>query len=291
MARMKAFLKSKKWRVAALVCLVAVAVTVSGAFAWYIINRKTEASLQVITSEEAPAIVCGQYTVYLKTTDESGNPVYRVYNTLNDEVKLNEFDSVFGRHKDTAIIMKIPVSGTSLSSGSNLLLTLSRENCGVLEGYSDDYGLFSNADAVNESDKVAKDKILRYLTNIASFRFMLIPALNGETVPGTIYDTAIEEFKNTEFKTFATASLNEDKKTYTVEKTTNQLSWVISADNIGAAVSDGTLNLYVEINYDKTLIAAYLKDHSYNFVARKLSDPDLLEFVGDLVKAEIAVQS
>lgn len=286
---MKAFLKSKKWRVAALVCLVAVAVTVSGTFAWYITSRRTDAALQVITSEEGSAIVCGQYTVYLKTTDASGNPVYQVFNALDEKVTLKEFDSVFGENEDTAIIMKIPVSGTSLNNGSNLLLTLSRANRGVLEGYSDANGLFSNA--TNEADKVEKDKILRYLTNIASFRFSLIPALNGVTDPGTIYETAKTEFSKSAEVQFASASWIQDQKTYTVTKDTNQLIWDIPAADISSAVSEGVLNLYVEIDYDKTLIAAYLQDHSTNFVARKLGVTEMLEFIGDLAKAEIAVQS
>lgn len=269
MARMKAFLKSKKWRVAALVCLVAVAVTVSGAFAWYITSRRTDAALQVITSEEGSAIVCGQYTVYLKTKDASGKDVYQVFNALDEKVTLKEFDSVFGRHEDTAIIMKIPVSGTSLNNGSSLLLTLSRANRGVLEGYSDANGLYSNA--TNEADKVEKDKILRYLTNISSFRFSLIPALNGVTDPGTIYETAKTEFSKSAEVQFASASWNQEQKTYEVSKVDgNTLTWDIPTADISSAVSDGTLNLYIEIDYDEALIAAYLQDHSTNFIARKL---------------------
>lgn len=284
---MKAFLRSKKWRITALVCLVAVAVTVSGTFAWYITSRRTDASLQAVTSEEGGAIVCGPYTVYLKTTDTSGAPVYQVYNALNDEIVLNAYDSVFGENEDTAIIMKIPVTGTSLDGGSDLLLTLSRAN--REEFSSDEFGLLANA--ADSGNHVEAGKIIKYLTNIASFRFQLIPALNGETNAGTIYETARAEFdKGTEAHAFVSWTRNQ--KTYTVTKDKNQLSWDIPAAGISAAkTADGALNLYVEINYDANLVAAYLQDHSASIPVQKLSDVELLRFVSDLTQAAISVKS
>lgn len=264
------------------VLLLACFLLVIGSYSWFSNNRKTDGKEnQIITEEESDAIL-GDYTIFMRSTKEGsdGNKII-VLNSL-EKVTLSAYDSVFGRNADTAIILRIPVSGTHVDGKQALSFTLSRANTDKLNGYcSDDYGLLANA--TNADLHIEKDKIINYLTNIAGFKFAIIPSLNEfastQENAKEIYEGAEAVFDAIGGQ-YTFAEQTKSGKIYTVTKTTNEITWNLDAGY--DLTKDEILYVYVEIDYEKHLTAAYLQNHEENFAVGKLGQTQLLSFVGDL---------
>lgn len=273
-----------------LICIFVGAGSIVRSYSWFSINKVVEGKEKQIFTEDGGEAIIGDYAVFIRSKTEAGNKTYTVMNSLNN-VTMSTYDSVFGRNADTAIILRIPVSGTYVDGGQALSFSLSRKNTDELNDYcSDEYGL--NAKITNTDLNIEEGKIINYLTNIATFRFAIIPSLNSYSSSKenaqTIYDGAESYFKlnSIETKTFATQTKLD--KTYTVTKTTNEISWSIGADyGEGSLTGDGELYVYIEIDYDKYLVAAYLQNHKDNFAVGKLGQTQMLSFVGDLNMLEV----
>lgn len=270
------------------VLLLACFLLVIGSYSWFSNNRKIDGKEnQIITEEESDAIL-GDYTIFMRSTSD-GNKIYNVLNSLGN-VTLSTYDSVFGRNADTAIILRIPVSGTHVDGKQALSFTMSRANTDELSEYCfDEYGL--KAKQTNEDLNIEQDKIINYLTNIAGFKFAIIPSLNEYTSTQEnaqkIYEGAEAVFDDIDAQyTFATQTKSE--KIYTVTKTTNEIIWNLGA-NYGEKnlTDDEILYVYVEIDYEKYLTAAYLQNHEENFKVGKLGQTQLLSFVGDLSMLQV----
>lgn len=270
------------------VLLLACFLLVIGSYSWFSNNRKTDGKEnQIITEEESDAIL-GDYTIFMRSTEEdsNGNKTYKVLNSL-ENVTLSTYDSVFGRNADTAVILRIPVSGTCVDDKQALRFTLSRANTDKLNGYcSDDYGLLANA--TNADLHIEAGKIINYLTNIAAFKFTIIPDLNE--YPSTqenaqkIYEEAEVVFDAIGGQ-YTFAEQTKSGKIYTVTKTTNEITWNLDAGY--ELTKDEILYVYVEIDYEKHLTAAYLQNHEGNFKVGKLGQTQLLSFVGDLSMLQV----
>ncbi|MGN1155830.1 MAG: hypothetical protein ACI4TK_06610 [Agathobacter sp.] len=292
--------KQMKTQLLTSVLLVACCLLIIGSFSWFSNNRKTDGKEdQIITEEESDAIL-GDYTIFMRSTkeDSDGNKInsYKVLNSL-ENVTLSPYDSVFGRNEDTAIILRIPVSGKHVDGKQALSFTLSRANTDELSEYcSDAYGLKANA--TDDDLNIEQDKIINYLTNIATFKFAIIPSLNDykstQENAQAIYEGAKTVFdsKDNPVTPYTFAEQTKSGKIYTVTKTTNEIIWNLDADyGEGKLTADGTLYIYVEIDYDKYLTAAYLQNHEANFAVGKLGQTQLLEFVGDLSMLEVSPAS
>ena len=274
------------------VLLLACFLLVIGSYSWFSNNRKTDGKEnQIITEEESDAIL-GDYTIFMRSTSD-GKKSYKVLNSLEENVTLSAYDSVFGRNADTAIILRIPVSGRQVDGKQALGFKLSRANTDKLNGYcSDDYGLLANA--TNADLHIEKDKIINYLTNIAGFKFAIIPSLNEfastQENAWKIYEEAEAVFHDVgnPVAQYTFAEQTKSGKIYTVTKTTNEITWNLGA-NYGEKnlTKDEILYVYVEIDYEKHLIAAYLQNHEENFAVGKLGQTQLLSFVGDLSMLEV----
>lgn len=277
--------KRMKTQLLSFTLLLASFLLIMGSYSWFSNNRKTDGKEnQIITEEESDAIL-GDYTIFMRSTSD-GNKIYKVLNSLGN-VTLSTYDSVFGRNADTAIILRIPVSGTHVDGKQALSFTLSRANTDKLNGYcSDDYGLLANA--TNADLHIEKDKIINYLTNIAGFKFTIIPDLNE--YPSTqenaqkIYEEAEVVFDAIGGQ-YTFAEQTKSGKIYTVTKTTNEITWNLDAGY--ELTKDEILYVYVEIDYEKHLTAAYLQNHEGNFKVGKLGQTQLLSFVGDLSMLQV----
>lgn len=277
--------KRMKTQLLSFTLLLASFLLIIGSYSWFSNNRKTDGKEnQIITEEESDAIL-GDYTIFMRSTSD-GNKTYKVLNSL-ENVTLSTYDSVFGRNADTAVILRIPVSGTCVDDKQALRFTLSRANTDKLNGYcSDDYGLLANA--TNADLHIEAGKIINYLTNIAAFKFTIIPDLNE--YPSTqenaqkIYEEAEVVFDAIGGQ-YTFAEQTKSGKIYTVTKTTNEITWNLDADY--ELTKDEILYVYVEIDYEKHLTAAYLQNHEGNFKVGKLGQTQLLSFVGDLSMLQV----
>lgn len=267
------------------VLLLACFLLVIGSYSWFSNNRKIDGKEnQIITEEESDAIL-GDYTIFMRSTSD-GKKIYNVLNSLGN-VTLSTYDSVFGRNADTAIILRIPVSGTHVDGKQALSFTMSRANTDELSEYCfNEYGL--KAKQTNEDLNIEQDKIINYLTNIAGFKFAIIPSLNE--YPSTqenaqkIYDEAEVVFDAIGGQ-YTFAEQTKSGKIYTVTKTTNKITWNLDAGY--ELTKDEILYVYVEIDYEKHLTAAYLQNHEGNFKVGKLGQTQLLSFVGDLSMLQV----
>lgn len=282
------------------VLLLACFLLVIGSYSWFSNNRKTDGKEnQIITEEESDAIL-GDYTIFMRSTkeDSDGNKIksYKVLNSLGN-VTLSAYDSVFGRNTDTAVILRIPVSGRHVDGKQALSFTMSRANTDELSEYcSDEYGL--KAKETNTDLHIEENKIINYLTNIAAFKFAIIPSLKDykstQENAQTIYEGAEAVFhdEGNSIAQYTFATQTKSGKIYTVTKTTNEITWNLGA-NYGEEnlTDDEILYVYVEIDYEKYLIAAYLQNHEENFAVGKLGQTQLLSFVGDLSMLEVTPAS
>lgn len=277
--------KRMKTQLLSFMLLLASFLLIIGSYSWFSNNRKTDGKEnQIITEEESDAIL-GDYTIFMRSTSD-GKKKYTVLNSLGN-VTLSTYDSVFGRNADTAVILRIPVSGTHVDGKQALRFTLSRANTDKLNGYcSDDYGLLANA--TNADLHIEAGKIINYLTNIAAFKFTIIPDLNE--YPSTqenaqkIYEEAEVVFDAIGGQ-YTFAEQTKSGKIYTVTKTTNEITWNLDAGY--ELKKDEILYVYVEIDYEKHLTAAYLQNHEGNFKVGKLGQTQLLSFVGDLSMLQV----
>lgn len=280
--------KRMKTQLLSFTLLLASFLLIIGSYSWFSNNRKTDGKEnQIITEEESDAIL-GDYTIFMRSTSD-GNKIYKVLNSLGN-VTLSTYDSVFGRNADTAIILRIPVSGTHVDGKQALSFTLSRANTDKLNGYcSDDYGLLANA--TNADLHIEKDKIINYLTNIAGFKFAIIPSLNEfastQENAWKIYEEAEAVFHDVgnPVAQYTFAEQTKSGKIYTVTKTKNEIIWNLDAGY--ELTEDEILYVYVEIDYEKHLTAAYLQNHERNFKVGKLGQTQLLSFVGDLSMLQV----
>ena len=292
--------KQMKTQLLTSVLLLACFFLIIGSYSWFSNNRKTDGKEnQIITEEESDAIL-GDYTIFMRSTkeDSDGKKInsYKVLNSL-ENVTLSPYDSVFGRNEDTAIILRIPVSGKHVDGEQALSFTLSRANTDELNEYcSDEYGLKANQTKVDLN--IEQDKIINYLTNIAAFKFAIIPSLNNYTSTQgnaqAIYEGAKTVFDSTDnpVTSYRFAEQTKNGKIYTVTKTTNKITWNLGANyGVDKLTKDEILYVYVEIDYDKHLTAAYLQNHEANFAVGKLGQTQLLSFVGDLSMLEVAPAS
>ena len=218
--------KRMKTQLLSFTLLLASFLLIIGSYSWFSNNRKTDGKEnQIITEEESDAIL-GDYTIFMRSTSD-GNKTYKVLNSL-ENVTLSTYDSVFGRNADTAVILRIPVSGTCVDDKQALRFTLSRANTDKLNGYcSDDYGLLANA--TNTDLHIEKDKIINYLTNIAGFKFAIIPSLNEfastQENARKIYKEAEAVFHDVgnPVAQYTFAEQTKSGKIYTVTKTKNEI--------------------------------------------------------------------
>lgn len=283
--------KRMKTQLLSLTLLLACFLLIIGSYSWFSNNRKTDGKEnQIITEEESDAIL-GDYTIFMRSTSD-GNKIYKVLNSLGN-VTLSTYDSIFGRNADTAIILRIPVSGTHVDGKQALSFTLSRANTDELSEYcSDEYGL--KAKETNTDLHIEENKIINYLTNIAAFKFAIIPSLNEfastQENAKEIYEGAEAVFhdEGNSIAQYTFATQTKSGKIYTVTKTTNEITWNLGA-NYGEEnlTDDEILYVYVEIDYEKYLIAAYLQNHERNFKVGKLGQTQLLSFVGDLSMLQV----
>lgn len=268
-----------------LICAVTVFAYLSRA--WFSNNEKTQDGTSMVASEVPEDVLIDGYTVYkrenVEQADGSMTKKYTVTtsDSLND-VDMLPFDSVFGRNENTPLIVRIPVSGKAVDGHTALLLTLDREDTEELKPYCDDgFGLHANA--TDAALHIENGKIINYLSNIAQIKFAVIKELNDATQAGEIYDTALTYFENQvpAAKTYAEQTRN--GKVYTVVKNTNSLLWNLPSDyGTDYLTDDGHLYIYVEIDYEEHLVAAYLQNHESNFAIGKLGQTQMLEFIGDL---------
>ena len=279
--------KRMKTQLLSFTLLLASFLLIIGSYSWFSNNRKTDGKEnQIITEEESDAIL-GDYTIFMRSTSD-GNKIYKVLNSLGN-VTLSTYDSVFGRNADTAIILRIPVSGTHVDGKQALSFTLSRANTDKLSAYSDEYGLKANT--TNEDLHIEEGKIINYLTNIAGFKFAIIPSLKNykstQENAQTIYEGAEAVFHDVgnPVAQYTFAEQTKSEKIYTVTKTKNEIIWNLDADY--ELTKDEILYVYVEIDYEKHLTAAYLQNHEGNFKVGKLGQTQLLSFVGDLSMLQV----
>lgn len=272
-------------------------------YSWYSSNRNADNYQLPVITDEASGISCGDYLIYVKhmrndTGNLLGEPEYEIFNSL-DDVSLNFYDSVFGRNEDTPIIIRIPISLSSAEDGS-LNLAIDRRNVGALDGKTDDYGLkatetFSQSATAEDPQEYSIETglIVNYLSNISTYKTGIVPSLNS-TEPNNakaIYDGAHTALSSIRSQAFAFQSRS--GKVYTVTKTTNavELNAVYAAGDIAIDpdTDANTLYLYVEIDYDPYLIAAYIQNHNQSFKVGKLGNAELLRFIGDLNTITITV--
>lgn len=255
--------------------------------AWFSNNEKTHNGTSIVASEVPEDLMVDGYTVYkrenVQQADGSMTKKYTATtsDSLND-VDMLPFDSVFGRNENTPLIVRILVSGKAVDGHTALLLTLDREDTEELKPYCDDgFGLHANA--TNETLHTENGKIINYLSNIAQIKFAVIKELNDATQAEKIYDTALTYFKNQVPAAKAYAEQTRNGKDYTVTKNTNSLLWNLPSDyGADCLTDDGHLYIYVEIDYEEHLVAAYLQNHESNFGIGKLGQTQMLEFIGDL---------
>ncbi len=277
--------KRMKTQLLSFTLLLASFLLIIGSYSWFSNNRKTDGKEnQIITEEESDAIL-GDYTIFMRSTSD-GNKTYKVLNSL-ENVTLSTYDSVFGRNADTAVILRIPVSGTCVDDKQALRFTLSRANTDELSEYcSDEYGL--KAKETNTDLHIEENKIINYLTNIAVFKFAIIPSLKDykstRENAQKIYEEAEVVFDAIGGQ-YTFAEQTKSGKIYTVTKTTNEITWSLDAGY--ELTEDEILYVYVEIDYEKHLTAAYLQNHERNFKVGKLGQTQLLSFVGDLSMLQV----
>lgn len=273
-----------KLQIFAIACVVVL--VAAGTFAWYAFVRNTDIIHDSVTTEDGASIVCENFTVYTRTTDAEGNKQYQVYNSI-PEITMNTYDSVFGKNEDTAIFIRIPVEGSTVDGTKDIKLEMSRNNPDGYDSLTDNKGLISKE--TNQELNLEEGKIINFLTNISKYKCMLIPELNsaanGEAQ--TIYETAFSSFEdnNPGLETKYYATQTKENKVYTVSKSdTNKITWTLTSGEITAAkvAGENKIYVYIEVNYDEHLVAAYLQNHEGNFVARKLGETQLLHYVGDL---------
>lgn len=280
--------KRMKTQLLSFTLLLASFLLIIGSYSWFSNNRKTDGKEnQIITEEESDAIL-GDYTIFMRSTSD-GNKTYKVLNSL-ENVTLSTYDSVFGRNADTAVILRIPVSGTCVDDKQALRFTLSRANTDELSEYcSDEYGL--KAKETNTDLHIEENKIINYLTNIAVFKFAIIPSLNEyastQENARKIYEGAEAVFHDVgnPVAQYTFAEQTKSGKIYTVTKTKNEIIWSLDAGY--ELTEDKILYVYVEIDYEKHLTAAYLQNHERNFKVGKLGQTQLLSFVGDLSMLQV----
>ena len=255
--------------------------------AWFSNNEKTHDGTSIVASEVPEDVLIDGYTVYKRESVEQadGSVIKKYYATTSDslsDVKMQAFDSVFGRNEDTPLIVRIPMSGKAVDGHKALHITLDRADTEALKDYcADSFGL--NANATDSSLHIENGKIINYISNIAQVRFAIIKELNDVTQPQEVYDTALAYFEGhaSDAKTYAKQT--KDGKSYVVTKDTNTITDDIPADyGEDYLTDDGQLYLYVEIDYEEFLVAAYLQNHKGNFAIGKLGQTQMLDFNGDL---------
>lgn len=260
--------------------------------AWFAINKEVNGKGMIVNANDKGEQVLNEYTVYTR----KGN-VYSKTDSLA-EIKMQTYDSVFGENEDMSIYIRIPVSGKNIDGKQAMDFSITRENPAVTSVGSsteifDENGYIANATLQDGDIDLEEGKIANLISNIAGFRFALIPELNDVDSAEEIYKGAKKYFGNPfDEGSIPVISFVDREDDNRLIKKKNEITWNL-VENYGEdkLTDEDILYLYVEVFYDKYLISDYIKDHGENFEVGKLGVTKLLAFVGDLKVLEVSAKT